>query len=170
MTLGSKDGPTLEETIRDLPIGVVGKSPGRTIGEGEFSILTSLCWITSESHTNKEYSRGTDAGERTLAGPIIISLIAGLWVHSKHYRTLRETHRLRITAGLGMEVKFLAPVLPGDTLWCECEIESARISNSKPGFGVITFVDRGVNQKGSVVMEMHRTCLFDNRFEVSGQG
>lgn len=167
ITLNKTEEPLLEDTIRDLPIGIPGKSPGRTIGEGEFAILTSLSWITSESHTNKEYSKATGAGERTLAGPIIISLIAGLWVHSKHYEALHETHGIRVIAGLGMEVKFLAPVLPGDTLWCECEIESARESKSKPGVGVITFIDRGLNQDGKVVMEMHRSCLFDNKYKSS---
>jgi len=51
------------------------------------------------------------------------------------------------------------PVRPDDTLWAESEVVTARDSASRPGQGVLTWRDRGVNQRGEVVVEVTRTLL-----------
>jgi itaconyl-CoA hydratase len=58
------------------------------------------------------------------------------------------------------QVRFLAPVKPGDTLYAETEIVEAR-ATSKPSRGIIKFKDVAKNQRGEVVMEALRTMLVE---------
>jgi acyl dehydratase len=57
------------------------------------------------------------------------------------------------------EARFHRPVYPGDTLSASSEVVSARESDSRPGFGVITWHTEGRNQRGEVVVDYRRTNL-----------
>lgn len=148
------------DIIERVPIGTKFKSRGRTLTDGDFSILTSLTWTATEIHANAEFARQTQFGERILSGPLVATLIVGLATTSDFYRTL-EASGVRLLALLGIEnVTFKAPVQPNDTLWSETEIVAARLT-SQPGRGVLTWVDRGFNQRGEIVSEATMKGLFD---------
>lgn len=143
-----------------LPIGQRFESGGRTISEGEFALLTDLTWTLSLLHTDVEFMKGTQFGERILAGPGVLGITLGMLTT----RGLNEWLRgrgLRPLALMGYEqVRFLAPVKPGDTLYAETEIVEAR-ATSKPSRGIIKFKDVAKNQRGEVVMEALRTMLVE---------
>ena len=61
-----------------IPVGQVFVSPGRTISEGDFTLLTSLTWNTTIIHTDKEFMKTTEFGERILDGPSLLACAAGL--------------------------------------------------------------------------------------------
>lgn len=148
----------MPDVTESVPIGLKGRSQGRTVGEGEFGLLTSLTWTTTDLHTNREYAAATRFGERVLGGPVVAALLTGLWAHSEHLRELK-TH-VDLGGLLGMEAAFRGATLPGDTLWNETEVVSARASRSDPTRGVLAVRDVGVNQRGEVVVEMTRSFLF----------
>jgi acyl dehydratase len=50
------------------------------------------------------------------------------------------------------ELRFLAPVRPGDTIRSEAEILSAKPSRSKPDRGILRIQFRGYNQHGDEVI------------------
>lgn len=50
------------------------------------------------------------------------------------------------------ELRWLAPVRPGDTLICEVEVLEVRPSNSKPDRGIARLQYRALNQRGEVVL------------------
>ena len=50
------------------------------------------------------------------------------------------------------EVRWLAPVRPGDTLHTEVEVVALRASSSKPDRGVVHLKFRGINQRGEAVL------------------
>lgn len=150
--------PDVTDTV---PIGLKGRSQGRTIGEGEFALLTTLTWTTTELHSNREFAIQTRFGERILGGPVVAALMTGLWSQSDHLRALKE--RVELGGLLGMEASFKAATLPGDTLWSETEVVSARPSHSDPSRGVLAVRDIGLNQRGEIVVEMTRSFIFKPR-------
>lgn len=142
-----------------LPFGKVERSQGRTVGEGEFALLTSLTWTTRERNANKEFMARADETDRELAAPVVVAIVASLAALGGLNRALHEEHGVRTLAAMGLEAEFFGPVRPDDTLWAESEVVSARDSGSRPGQGVLTLRDRGVNQRGEVVVEVTRTLL-----------
>jgi acyl dehydratase len=152
----------MTDILSRILVGAKFKSRGRTLSDGEFALLTTLTWTNTEIHSNAEFAKRTQFGERILSGPLVATLIVGLAVTSDFYRTLEESG-VRLLALLGMEkVRFLAPVQPNDTLWAETEIVAARLT-SRPGRGVPTWVDRGINQRDEIISEATLKGLFELR-------
>jgi acyl dehydratase len=151
----------MADVTQAVPIGLKGRSQGRTIGEGEFGLLTTLTWTTTELHSNREFAARTPFGERVLGGPVVAALMTGLWSRSEHLSELKRS--VELGGLLGMEASFRAPTLPGDTLWSETEVTSARASRKDPSRGVLAVRDVGVNQRGEIVVEMTRSFVFRPR-------
>jgi len=150
----------MTELTARIPVGAKFKSRGRTLSDGEFSLLTTLTWTTTEQHSNAEWMKQTPFGERILSGPLVATLIVGLATTSDFYRTLDQAG-IRLIALLGMEkATFPAPVQPNDTLWAETEIAAARLTR-RPDRGVLTWIDRGFNQRGEIVSETTLNGLFE---------
>ena len=57
------------------------------------------------------------------------------------------------------EVKFPKPVFAGDTIRAETIVVTKRESKSRPSQGIVTFIHRGINQRGEVVCECRRLAL-----------
>jgi acyl dehydratase len=143
-----------------LPIGSIGRSVGRTIAEGEFTLLNTLSWSFSEPHTNSELMSQTSFGERLLSGPMLTAVVAGLHSSGDHFDEIRRSFGLKFLAVLGIDAHYHAPVVPGDTIWVDTTLVSARASASRPGVGVMVFRDIARNQRDEVVVEMKRPMLF----------
>jgi acyl dehydratase len=147
--------------IKRLPIGIPFPSVGRTIGEGEFSLAVSLIWGTNELHANRERMSKTQFGERLLPGPLVLSFVLGLASTSRMYMAMQDAG-LRFVALLGIkDVRFPAPVLPGDTITAVVTMTSARASNSQPGRAVVTLNDRATNQDGKQVCDSTRFAFVE---------
>ncbi|MBI2321020.1 MAG: MaoC family dehydratase N-terminal domain-containing protein [Chloroflexi bacterium] len=146
--------------LEGLPCEQKFRSQGRTIGEGDLALLTNLTWTTSELHTNAEHMKQTPFGERMLAGPCVVACMVGL-AGTSGFRQALHAANARLLAMLGMEnVRFTAPVLPGDTVWVETEIADAR-ETSSPKRGVMRIQERGYKQTGEQVCEYLRIALFE---------
>jgi acyl dehydratase len=65
---------------------------------------------------------------------------------------------IRRTASLGSpgvsELRWLAPLRPGDDLMLDVEIEEARVSRSRPGTGIVTVRNVSRNASGQALCEM----------------
>jgi len=61
------------------------------------------------------------------------------------------------------QVEFLRPVYPGDTVTARSTVLSARASESRPAFGIVTWRTEGQNQRGEVVVRYERTNLVARR-------
>ena len=57
------------------------------------------------------------------------------------------------------DVTFHRPVYPGDTLTARSTVRSARESEKRPQFGIVTWRTEGRNQKGECVVSYERTNL-----------
>jgi len=144
-----------------MPVGRKEMSQGRTIGEGEFTLLTSLTWTTDELHTNLEYMRNSEFHERLLGGSVVLSLISGLWCQNPLFRDMLSIHRVKPIAALGTTASYRGVFRPGDTLYEETEIESVRPSASQPGRGIMNLHDRAYNQRQELIVDSTRAILFE---------
>ena len=61
------------------------------------------------------------------------------------------------------EMKWLRPVYAGDTIKYSTEIIDKRVSNSRPGWGIITIHNIGVNQKGEPVISFISVVFLQSR-------
>ena len=61
------------------------------------------------------------------------------------------------------DLEWLKPVYVGDTVAYRTEVVEARRSNSRPGWGVITVRNSGVNQNGEAVISFVSTAFVECR-------
>jgi acyl dehydratase len=67
-------------------------------------------------------------------------------------------------ANLGFSaVEFPAPVFAGDTIHVETEVIAARLSNSRPGVGIVTFRHVARNQRDEIVCRADRQAMMHCR-------
>jgi len=153
------------ELLAGLPIGIVERSRGRTISDGEFAVLTSMTWTTGQMHANKEFmKKRSQFGERILGGPVVVAVASGIQYQS-HWHRFTEKYQVKAIAAVGVDAKYRGPVFPGDTLYVDVCLADARPSKSRPGQGVLIFDDKVVNQRDELVLEMKRTLLFERTDE-----
>lgn len=60
-------------------------------------------------------------------------------------------------------LKWLKPVYVGDTITYRSEVTELRVSNSRPGFGLLTLLTTGVNQDGATVISFYSTTFAERR-------
>jgi itaconyl-CoA hydratase len=86
---------------------------------------------------------------------VTLSIITGMSVNATSARTL---------ANLGWEeIRLVAPVFVGDTLYAESEFLEKRLSQSRPTLGVVTCATRGRKADGTVFLTCRRTFLLPTR-------
>lgn len=144
-----------------IPVGKKFVSEGRTIGEGDFTLLVNLTWSTSSIHSDSEYMRKTQFGERILPGPCVLACIIGL-ANTSGLRQVMYQDGLRTVALLGFDgVRFTGPVKPGDTLTVRSEILGVRPTSNNPKRGVVQVRDAVFNQDGQEVMSATRSTMVE---------
>jgi acyl dehydratase len=132
--------------FEDFEVGQTFESVGRTVTETDFVMHSALTGDWTELHTNAEYAKGEQFGERIAQGPLTFILATGFV-----YRTgIVERTAL---AFLGMNYMDIPePVYIGDTISLEMEVtETKEISRDDAGLVVIDSVMD--NQDDTVVFE-----------------
>ncbi|WP_018636997.1 MaoC family dehydratase [Parafrankia elaeagni] len=139
--------------FEELQTGVVYvHSPGRTVGEADNTLFSTLTMNPQSLHLDAAASASTEFGERLVNSLMTMSIMVGL--------SVAQLTQATTVANLGFgEIAFPAPVLIGDTLYAETEVLSKRDSRSRPDNGVVVFQHRALNQKGVLVARADRTAL-----------
>jgi acyl dehydratase len=137
----------------ELEEGVLYRhSPGRTIGEADNTLFSTLTMNPQALHLDAAFSETQEFGERLVNSLLTLSVLVGLSVGHLTQGTL--------VANLGFrEVAFPAPVFIGDTLYGETTVLSKRLSKSRPGQGVVGFQHTARKQDGTVVATVVRDSL-----------
>jgi acyl dehydratase len=140
-------------------LAFTASSQGRTITEGDFSAMCNLTWTTAEYHTDRMLMAETPAGERNLAGACVLAFALGLATPA--VRPQLKALGVTLIALVGYdEIRFLAPLQPGDTIQVHATVE--RIAKtSKPHRGVITFRDTVRKNRERDIMTYTRSALCD---------
>lgn len=129
----------------ELKLGQSAVSRGRTITEAD---VVNFCMLTGnwlELHSNAEYAKQSLFGQRIVQGTLVFSIGNALLPFDFDY----------IEAFYGTDnLRFLAPVFIGDTIWSRAEIADLRPKTE--GRGVMSVDLRVSNQRSKVVMK----CVF----------
>ena len=127
-------------------------SPGRTVGEADNTLFSTLTMNPQSLHLDAAASASTEFGERLVNSMFTLSTLIGLSVAQLTQGTT--------VANLGFsEISFPRPVFVGDTLYAETTVTEKRRSKSRPDNGVVVFEHRGYNQRREVVAVARRTAL-----------
>lgn len=124
---------------------------GRTIRESDNTLFCALTMQYSPLYTNAEYARMLGYQDIPVHSLLLWNLVAGLSVED-------------LTEGGGpflgvQDVEYPRPVYPGDTIYASSEVVARRLSDSRPGWGIVTWRTTGRNQRGEVVIRYQRTNL-----------
>lgn len=124
---------------------------GRTITAGDNATFTTVTLAFNPLYINAEHARA-EGHPGTVVNPMLVACtVVGMSVED-----------LSEAGGpfLGMnELRFHAPVYPGDTLTARSTVVEARESNSRPDAGIVTWHTEGFNQRGELVIDYKRTNL-----------
>jgi len=124
----------------------------RTVTETDNVIFTTLSMNPAAIHLDHDYSSRTEFGKPLMNSVFTLGLVVGL--------TIADTTLGTTVGNLGFEeVKFPKPVFAGDTIRAETTVLAKRESKSRPTQGIVTFIHRGINQRGEVVCECRRLAL-----------
>lgn len=142
--------------LDDFEVGDIYEHwPGRTITEADNIQMSLLTMNQHPAHCDAAYAATTEFGKPLVNSCLTLAVVTGL--------TVNDVSALAI-ANLGWkDVKLVAPVFPGDTLYAETEVLEKRPSRSRPGQGIVTVRTRGTKQTGETVMEFVRSVLVPAR-------
>jgi acyl dehydratase len=119
-------------------------------------------------HVDEEAARRSHFGALVASGWQTASVWMRLMVEYQRREDASRRARGEPVAELGpspgfRELKWLKPVYPGDTITYATEIVETRASNSRPGWGLISLRNTGVNQKGEPVISFISTAFAERR-------
>ncbi|MGE2715453.1 MaoC/PaaZ C-terminal domain-containing protein [Mycolicibacterium litorale] len=132
--------------FEDFDIGDTFTTPSRTVGLAEVATFAGLSGDFNPIHTDAEFAKDSQFGERIAHGVLGMSIVTGLV-------TRLGVFEASTIALLGIEDwRFKGPVFDGDTIHVEVLIEDKRLT-SDGRRGVLRRRYQLVNQRGEVVQE-----------------
>jgi itaconyl-CoA hydratase len=140
----------------DVVVGeIVEHRPGRTVTEADNLWQSLLALNPNPLHIDAAYASRTEWGRPLVSSLVTLSIVTGMSVNSTSARTV---------ANLGWEeVRLLAPVFVGDTLYAESEFLEKRLSRSRPTLGLVTCATRGFKADATLFLTCRRTFLLPTR-------
>lgn len=125
--------------------------PGRTISEADDTWFSLLTMNQNPLHIDAHYASQTQHGQRLVVGTLVFSIVVGQSVADISGRAIANLEY--------EEIKHVAPVFHGDTIYAESTVLDLRESRSKPDRGIVTVETRGFNQRGETVLTLRRRVL-----------
>ena len=142
--------------FEDVELGQEITSPARTVTETDIVNFAGLSGDFNVIHTDAELTKMTPFGQRIAHGLLGLSIASGL----ASRKPGAEQHR--IVAFLGMTWDFRKPVFIGDTIHLQETVAEKR-ETSKPGFGVVNYAVKVVNQRDEVCQEGQWKVMYMSR-------
>jgi acyl dehydratase len=136
-----------ERYFDDFKPGERFRSRGVTLTEAQI-IDFALAYDPQPFHIDKQSAAKSPFGELIASGLQTFALGWRMFLHEG----------LFAACSLGSpgidELRWTAPVKPGDTIYTEAEVLEVRPSSSKPDRGTLRMAYRMVNQRGETVLTM----------------
>jgi acyl dehydratase len=131
--------------FEDMRVGRQFRTIGRTVTEADIVNFINCTGMVEVLFTNMEFLKHeSDIKGRLAPAALAYTFAEGLLVQA----TMQHTGY----AFLNMQLDVKSPVFAGDTIHVECEVTEARLSQSKPGRGLVRTTNRVVKQDGTVVL------------------
>jgi itaconyl-CoA hydratase len=140
----------------DFVIGdVYEHRPGRTISEADNTWFTLLTMNQHPLHFDAAYAAKSEFGRPVVNSCLTLSIVAGMSVSDVSQKAI---------GNLGWnDIRLVAPVFAGDTIYAESEVIAKRDSEKRPTQGVVTVRTTGRKADGTVFMTYERTVLVPKR-------
>jgi acyl dehydratase len=130
---------------------------------GTFAVDKDDVLAFARRYDPQDFHADEDAAKRTVFG----GLIASGWHTASLMMRLMADGYLSKVASLASpvidELRWIAPVRPGDTLSVRVTVLSSRVSKSKPDRGVVVSLVEVFNQRGELVMSMKPVNIIGRR-------
>lgn len=127
----------------------------KTIFESDNNFFSLLTMNHHPVHTNADYAARNQHGKILVVGTLVFSLAVGMTVPDISGKAI---------ANLGYEdIRHLAPMFVGDTLYVKTKILDKRESKSKPDRGIVCVETIGYNQNDVDVISFRRNVLVKKR-------
>jgi 3-hydroxybutyryl-CoA dehydratase len=143
--------------FEDLEIGQTLTTRGRTITETDVVNFAGLSGDYNPLHTNAEFARNTEYGQRVAHGALGFSIAIGL---SYQLGFLEGT----VMAFLEMAWRYSLPIFIGDTITCEIAVKALK-AMPRLGGGKVILEVKVLNQAGKVTQKGDWTILVRSRPE-----
>ncbi len=139
-------------TYADFEIGeVIQHRPGRTLSETDNTWFTLLTMNTHPLHFDVAFAATTEFRKPLVNSCLTLSVVTGMSVSDVSQRAI---------ANLGWsDIKLLAPVFVGDTIYADTEVLEKRRSQSRQNEGIVTVRTRGFKSDGTVFLHFKRSML-----------
>jgi len=141
--------------FEEFEIGMEMETRGRTITETDIVNFAGLSGDFNPMHTDETYASTTQFGKRVAHGLLGLSIASGL---SYQLGFLEGT----VLAFTGLEWKFRAPIVIGDTIRVQVKITKLR-EMAAAGGGFVSFDVKVVNQDGVATQKGEWTVLVASR-------
>ena len=130
--------------------------PGKTITQAEDHLFCLLTMAVSPLHVDAHFAQTElDTGQNVVIGSFIYALLLGMSVPDISGRAI---------ANLGAdELRHVAPMHHGDTLYGKTTVLEVRRSRSRSDAGILTVATTGVNQHQQVVCTFRRSVMIPVR-------
>ncbi len=129
--------------------------PGRTITEADDTFFSMLTMNTNPIHFDAHYAAQSQHGQRLVNGTFVFSLVVGM--------SVRDTSMSAIANLDYQDVRHLAPVFHGDTIYAESVVLDKRESQSRTDRGIVHIETVGKNQHGEPVISYRRHVMLPRR-------
>lgn len=139
--------------FEELTSGEEFVTPSRTLTETDVVMFAAQTGDYNEIHTSEVFASKTPFGRRLVHGLFGLGVSHGLMF------------RLGILDGSGVALlgledwRFVAPLFIGDTVTAKIKVLDKRLSNSKPGSGIVRFYVQVVKNDGTVVQQGIKVIL-----------
>lgn len=142
--------------FEDFVVGEeIKHSLSKTIFESDNNFFSLLTMNHHPVHTNADYASHNQHGKILVVGTLVFSLSVGMTVPDVSGKAI---------ANLDYEnIKHLAPVFIGDTLYVRTKVLDKRESQSKPDRGIVYVETVASNQNGQDVLSFRRHVLIKKR-------
>ena len=145
-------------TFEDFPIGHFGSFGPRRVSREEITAFAAE-FDPQPMHLDEAAAARSMLGGLSASGWHLCSIMMRMMVDGFAGRS----------ASLGSpgvnELRWLAPLRPGDDLMLDVEITEARVSRSRPSTGIVTFKCVMRNAAGQLLCEMMSPIIVERRPE-----
>jgi itaconyl-CoA hydratase len=140
----------------DFTIGdIYEHRPGRTISEADNTWFTLMTMNQHPLHFDAAYAAKSEFGRPVVNSCLTLSIVVGMSVSDISQKAI---------GNLGWnDIRLVAPVFNGDTIYADSEVVAKRESAKRPAQGVVTVRTTGKKADGTVFMTFERTILVPKR-------
>jgi len=142
--------------FEDFAVGEIYEHrPGRTISEADNTWFTLLTMNQHPLHFDFAYAAKSEFGRPLVNSCLTLSIVVGMSVSDISQKAI---------GNLGWnDIRLIAPVFVGDTIYAESEVISKRESAKRPTQGIVTVKTTGKKADGTVFMTYERSVLVPKR-------